>query len=149
VEIARDAWATSHFENCPVLSENLIGRGHSQPQVGDRPERRNGAGVPVGNVRSEILVCSPPRTRTAARCGCSVGVLGGRIVWGPRLRVDEGDRLKTVELDIVDELGARAAALENDLTLMKGGKFRTMTDADDGRVCELPRQQSHQTILAA
>src|SRR5215468_9355427 len=32
---------------------------------------------------------------------------------------------------------------------MKGREFRTMTDADDGRVCELPRQKSHQTILAA
>ena len=42
----------------------------------------------------------------------------------------------------VDELGARAAALENDLTLMKGGEFRAMTDANDGRVCELPRQRS-------
>src|SRR5262249_61050868 len=42
-----------------------------------------------------------------------------------------------------------AAALENDLALMKGGEFRAMTDADDGRVCELPRQKSHQTILAA
>ena len=49
----------------------------------------------------------------------------------------------------VDELGARAAALENDLTLMKGGEFRAMTDANDGRVCELPRQESHHTILAA
>jgi hypothetical protein len=84
------------------------------------------------------------RHAAVARWGC-----GQENRLGPRLRVDEGDRLKTVELDIVDELGARAAALENDLTLMKGGKFRTMTDADDGRVCELPRQQSHQTILAA
>src|SRR5262245_20129765 len=49
----------------------------------------------------------------------------------------------------VDELGARAAALENDLALMKGGEFRAMTDADDGRICEFPRQKSHQTILAA
>src|SRR5262245_39178245 len=49
----------------------------------------------------------------------------------------------------VDELGARAAALENDLALMKGGEFRAMTDANDGRVCELPRQESHHTILAA
>jgi hypothetical protein len=49
----------------------------------------------------------------------------------------------------VDELGARAAALENDLALMKGSEFRAITDANHGRVCELPRQESHQTILAA
>src|SRR4029453_11579197 len=57
---------------------------------------------------------------------------GGLVSYGPGL---------------LDELGARAAAFENDLALMKGGEFRAMTDADDGRVCELPRQQSHQTIL--
>src|SRR5262245_3095846 len=49
----------------------------------------------------------------------------------------------------VDELGACAAALKNDLAVMKGSEFRAMTDADDGRICELPRQKSHQTILAA
>ena len=49
----------------------------------------------------------------------------------------------------VDELGTLAAALENDLALMEGGELRAMTDADDGRVCELPRQKSHQTMLAA
>ena len=38
----------------------------------------------------------------------------------------------------VDELGTRAAALENDLASMKGGEFRAMTDANDGCVCELP-----------
>jgi hypothetical protein len=54
-----------------------------------------------------------------------------------------------LEGGIVDELGARAAALQNDLALMKGGEFSAMTDANDGRVCELPRQEFHQTILAA
>src|SRR5262249_32382869 len=47
------------------------------------------------------------------------------------------------------QTGTLSAALENDLALMKGGEFRAMTDADDGRVWELPRQKSHQTILAA
>jgi hypothetical protein len=35
---------------------------------------------------------------------------------------------------MLDELGARAAALEHDLALMKGGELRAMADADDGRV---------------
>ena len=49
----------------------------------------------------------------------------------------------------VDELGTLASALENDLALMEGGELRAMTDADDCCVCELLRQKSHQTILAA
>ena len=37
-----------------------------------------------------------------------------------------------------------APALENDLSAMKGFEFGPMTDANDGRVFELPRQERHQ-----
>jgi hypothetical protein len=82
----------------------------------------------------------------AARGKGAAGVCAGLRQLVSRIRDDSQSGRAA---GFVDELGPRAAALENDLALMKGGKFRTMTDADDGRVCELPRQQSHQTILAA
>ena len=46
--------------------------------------------------------------------------------------------------DVADELCALAPALENDLSAMKGFEFGPMTDANDGRVFELPRQERHQ-----
>ena len=47
-------------------------------------------------------------------------------------------------IDVADELCALAPALENDLSAMKGFEFGPMTDANDGRVFELPGQEPHQ-----
>ena len=49
--------------------------------------------------------------------------------------------------EVADELCALAPALENDLSAMKGLEFGPMTDANDGRVFELLRQESHQLTL--
>jgi len=47
-------------------------------------------------------------------------------------------------IDIADEFCAVAPVLENDLSAMKGLEFGPMTDANDGRVFELPGQERHQ-----
>src|SRR5262249_4936165 len=51
-------------------------------------------------------------------------------------------------MDLADEPCAAAATQENDFAMMKVGQLRAMTDADDGRVSELLRQQLHHSILA-
>ena len=50
-------------------------------------------------------------------------------------------------IDVAEEFCALAPAPENDLSAMKGFKFGPMTDANDGRVFELLRQESHQLTL--
>ena len=47
-------------------------------------------------------------------------------------------------IDVADEFCALAPALENYLSAMKGFELGPMTDANDGRVFELPRQERHQ-----
>ena len=49
--------------------------------------------------------------------------------------------------EAADELCALVSALENDLSAMKGLEFGPMTDANDGRVFELLRQEPHQLTL--
>jgi hypothetical protein len=51
-------------------------------------------------------------------------------------------------MDLADEPCAAAATQENDFAMMKVRQLRVMTDADDGRVSELLRQQLHHSILA-
>lgn len=51
-------------------------------------------------------------------------------------------------MDLADEPCAAAATQENDFPMMKVRQLRAMTDADDGRVSELMRQQLHHSILA-
>src|SRR6516225_3037147 len=51
-------------------------------------------------------------------------------------------------MDLADEPCAAAATQENDFAMMKVRQLRAMTDADDGRVSELLRQQLHHSILA-
>ena len=50
--------------------------------------------------------------------------------------------------EVADELCALAPAPENDLSAMKGFEFGPMTDANDGRVFELLRQEPHQLTFA-
>ena len=50
--------------------------------------------------------------------------------------------------EVADELCALGPALENDLSAMKGFEFGPMTDANDGRVFELLRQEPHQLTFA-
>ena len=51
-------------------------------------------------------------------------------------------------MDLADEPCAAAATQEHDFAMMKVRQLRAMTDADDGRVSELLRQQLHHSILA-
>ena len=70
------------------------------------------------------------------------------LAYGTRQRSCLSRRALRTAWTIADQPCAIVAAKEHDFAIMKVRQLSAMTNADEGCVCELLRQQAHHPILA-